>query len=201
MRFHEPLNDILGNRTQVKVLRLLTRTGSAHTGRELARLIGQSHNATRFALEELERNGLVVKLQAGRSNLYSLDKDNILVREILSPAFKLEERLLDKVAEILSREIGSELLDIILFGSIAKGEESPHSDMDLVLIFKDGVNTKDIEDAVAEASLLIAKTFGNQVSPVLVTKAEFERRKKARQGLWKAISETGVSLINKRETE
>jgi DNA-binding transcriptional ArsR family regulator len=198
MRFHEPLNDVLGNRTQVKVLRLLTRTRSAHTGRELARLIGQSHNSTRFALEELERNGLIVKLQAGRSNLYSLDEDNILIREILLPAFKLEERLLDEVAMILSREIGNELLDIILFGSIAKAEESSHSDMDLVLVFKDGVNPKDVEDTVAEASLLIAKMFGNQVSPVLITKAEFERKKKARQGLWKEISKTGISLINNR---
>lgn len=198
MRFHEPLNDILGNRTQVKVLRLLTRTRSAHTGRELARLIGQSHNSTRFALEELERNGLIVKLQAGRSNLYSLDEDNILVQEILLPAFKLEERLLDEVAMILSREIGNKLLDIILFGSIAKAEENSYSDMDLVLVFKDGVNPKDVEDTVAEASLLIAKMFGNQVSPIIVTKAEFERKKKAGQGLWKEITKTGISLFNNR---
>ena len=196
MRFHEPLNDILGNRTQVKVLRLLARTRSAHTGRELARLIGQSHNSTRFALEELERNGLIVKQQAGRSNLYSLDEDNILMRDILLPAFKLEGRLLDEVAMILSREIGDQLLDIILFGSIAKAEESSRSDMDLVLVFKDEVNLKDIEDTVAEASLLIAKMFGNQVSPIIVTKAEFERKKKAGQGLWKEITKTGISLFN-----
>lgn len=198
MRFHEPLNDILGNRTQIKVLRLLIRTRSAHTGRELARLIGQSHNATRFALEELERNGLIVKQQAGRSNLYSLDEDNIIIREVLLPAFRLEENLLDEVAGILSREIGNELLDIILFGSIAKAEESSYSDMDLVLVFKDGVNPKDVEGAVAEASLLVAKMFGNQVSPVIITETEFERKKRAKQGLWKEISETGISLINNR---
>jgi predicted nucleotidyltransferase len=198
MRFHEPLNDILGNRTQVKVLRLLIRTRSAHTGRELARLIGQSHNATRFALEELERNGLITKQQAGRSNLYSLYEENILFTEILLPAFKLEERLLDEVANIISRELGKELVDIILFGSIAKAEESPHSDIDLVLVFKDGVDPGSVEDIVAEASLLIAKKFGNQVSPVLINRAEFERKKRARQGLWKEISETGISLLKSR---
>lgn len=196
MRFHEPLNDVLGNRTQVRVLRLLTRTRSTHTGRELARLIGQSHNATRFALEELERNGLITKQQAGRSNLYSLDEDNILFSEILLPAFKLEERLLDEVAKILSRELGKKLLDIILFGSVARGEEDACSDIDLVLVFKDGVDPRDVEDNVAEASLHITKKFGNQVSPVLVNRAGLERKRKARQGLWREISDTGISLVN-----
>ena len=194
MRLHEPLNDILGNRTQIKLLRLLSRTRSAHTGRELARLIGQSHNTTRFALEELERNGLVIKQQAGRSNLYSLDEDNIIFTEILSPAFKLEEGLLGEVARIFSDKLGEDLVAVIVFGSVAKGEELPHSDMDLVLVFGDEVNHESKEDRVAEASLQVAKRFGNQVSTILVKSAEYERRKKARQGLWREIAETGLSI-------
>ncbi len=200
MRFHEPLNDILGNRTQVKLLRLLARTRSAHTGRELARLIGQSHNTTRFALEELECNGLIIKQQAGRSNLYSLDQDNIVFSDILLPAFKLEERLFGEVASILSQELGKVLLDIILFGSVAKGEEAPRSDLDLVLVLKDGVKPVDVEDGVSEASLRITKRFGNQVSPILANRANFERKSKARQGLWREIAETGISIINDRGT-
>ncbi len=194
MRFHEPLNDIFGNKTQIKLLRLLSRTRSPHTGRELARLISQSHNTTRFALEELERNGLVVKQQAGRSNLYSLDEENIIYTEILVPAFKLEEGLLGKVARIFSDELGEDLLDIVLFGSVARGEELPHSDIDLVLVLKDGSDLEIAEESAAEASLQVTQKFGNQVSTILVNNAEFERKRKARQGLWKEIIEKGLSL-------
>lgn len=194
MRFHAPLDDILGNRTQVKLLRILSRTRSPHTGRELARLIGQSHNAVRYALEELERNGLVIKQQAGRSNLYSLDEDNIIIREILFPAFKLEQELITRVAGIFSRQLGKDLALIVLFGSIARGEEDPDSDMDLVLVFKDGINPEDREDEVAEASLLIAKTFGNQVSAISLRHAEWERKKRARSGLWREIMEEGIHI-------
>ena len=194
MRFHEPLDDILGNRTQIKLLRLLARTRSPHTGRELARLIGQSHNTTRYALEELERNGLVLKRQAGRSNLYSLDEDNIIFTQILSPAFKLEEDLLTEVARIFSDKLGEGLESIILFGSVAKGEEDPDSDIDLLLVFSDEVNPGDKEDDVAEASLQVAKSFGNQVSTIILKAAEFERKKHARSGLWKEIAETGIPL-------
>ena len=195
MRFHDPLDDILGNRTQVRLLRLLSRTRGGHTGRELARLIGQSHNSTRYALEELERNGLVVKRQAGRSNLYSLDEDNIIYRKILSPAFKLEEDLLVEVAKIFSDQLGEDMLDMILFGSVAKGEENPNSDIDLVLVFRDEVNPEDKESDVAEASLQASKSFGNQVSTILLKSTEFERKKKARSGLWRDIAETGQSII------
>ncbi|RJP33080.1 MAG: winged helix-turn-helix transcriptional regulator [Actinobacteria bacterium] len=194
MRFHEPLDDILGNRTQVRLLRLLSRTRSAHTGRELARLIGQSHNTTRYALEELERHGLVVKQQAGRSNMYSLDQDNIIFTRVLSPAFELEEDLLGEVASIFSDEIGQDLLAIILFGSVARGEEIPNSDLDLVLVFSDEVDLSVKEDDVSEASLRVAKHFGNQVSAVSVTSSEYERKKNARRGLWREIAETGILI-------
>ncbi len=194
MRFHEPLDDILGNRTQIKLLRLLARTRSPHTGRELARLIGQSHNTARYALEELERNGLVVKRQAGRSNLYSLDEDNIIYTQILSSAFKLEEELLAEVAKIFSQRLGEDLVAMILFGSVAKGEENPDSDIDLLLVFSDEVNPGDKEDDVAEASLQVAKSFGNQVSTIMLQSAEFDRKKNARSGLWKEIAETGIPI-------
>lgn len=194
MRFHEPLNDILGNRTQIKLLRLLSRTRSAHTGREMARLINQSHNPTRYALEELERNGLVIKQQAGRSNLYTLDEDNIIFKEILSPAFKLEEGLLGEVAKMLSDKLGEDLEAIIVFGSVARGDELPNSDIDLVLVLGDQVDPAEEEEAVAEASLQVAKKFGNQLTTILVKNAEFERKKKARKGLWREIAETGLLI-------
>lgn len=196
MRFHEPLNDILGNRAQIKVLRLLARTRSAHTGRELARMVGQSHNTTRYALDELERNGLIVKQQAGRSNLYSLDQENIIFTDFLAPAFKLEERLLSEVADTFSRELGEALVDIVIFGSVARAEELPHSDLDLVLVFKDGTETGGLEDNIAEASLQVARRFGNQVSAIPLNRSDFYRKKKAKQGLWKDIAETGISIIN-----
>jgi len=194
MRFHDPLDDILGNRTQIKLLRLLSRTRSAHTGRELARLIGQSHNTVRYALEELELNGLVVKQQAGRSNLYSLDEDNIVYKQILSPAFKLEEGLFAEVAKIFSDKLGEDLVAVILFGSVAKGEEDPNSDIDLVLVFKDEVSLEDKEDEIADASLQVTKSFGNQVSTISLGSTEFERKKKSRRGLWREIAKTGINI-------
>ena len=171
----------------------------AHTGRELARLIGQSHNTTRFALETRVQ---WLDHQATGGQVQSVFPGSRQYRLLGYPVagVKLEERLFGEVASILSQELGKVLLDIILFGSVAKGEEAPRSDLDLVLVLKDGVKPVDVEDRVSEASLRITKRFGNQVSPILVNRASFERKSKARQGLWREIAETGISIINDRGT-
>lgn len=195
MRFHEPLNDILGNKVQVKLLRVLVRTKGSFTGRELARLIGYSQNQTRLALEELERNGLVVRQSAGRAYLYSLDNENIVISEFLEEGFRLEDALLNRLATVYFEEMGSNLVSVILFGSIAKGEERPESDVDLVLIVKDKANLKVIEDHASEASLKVTRRFGNQASAILVKKADFEKKMKQKKGLWREIADTGIELF------
>lgn len=194
MRFHEPLNEIMGNELQVKLLRLFHRTRSAHTGRELARLIGHSHNPTRAALEELERNGLVIHQRVGKANLYSLDNDNIIFTDILSPAFKLEDDLLNEAARIIYERLGRGLVSVVLFGSIARGEEDPDSDIDVVLVFGDDVDPKEKEEAIADASLEITRKFGNQLSPIAVRKSEYEKKVTSKKGLWKEIAETGQAI-------
>ena len=194
MRFHKPLSDILGSRIKIDILRLLSRTSSDHTGREIAGIIGYSHNAARSALDDLERSGLVIHRQAGRANLYSLDEDNVVVTDILSSAFLVEDGLLGGVASIISKWIGSDLSSIILFGSIARGEEDQGSDIDVVVVLKDGADPDSKEDAVADASLEVVRRFGNKISPMLVTESEFERKRKSKKGLWRDVAIEGIEL-------
>jgi predicted nucleotidyltransferase/biotin operon repressor len=194
MRFHKPLTDILGSRIKVDILRLLSRTRSEHTGREIASIIGCSHNAARYALEDLERSGLVIHRQAGRANLYSLDGDNVVVADILSPAFLVEDSLIKQIANVVSRSMGTDLSSIYLFGSVARGEEDEGSDIDIVVVLKDGADPADKEEAIADASIEVVRRFGNKLSPLVVTESEFERKRRTRKGVWRDIATEGVEL-------
>ena len=194
MKYHEPLNEILGNKIQVKLLRVLVRTKSSFTGRELARLVGHSQNQTRLALEELERNGLVVWQNAGRSHLYSIDKDSILITDFLEAGFRLEDTLLNRLSAIYREEVGKALVSVILFGSIAKGEEKPDSDIDLIIVVSDKADAKIVEDGVAEASAKVTGSFGNQATAIVVKKTDYERKIKQKKGLWREVAETGIKL-------
>lgn len=194
MRFHKPLSDVLGSRIKIDILRLLSRTGSDHTGREIGSIIGCSHNAARSALEDLEQSGLVIHRQAGRANLYSLDEDNVIYTDILASAFLVEDGLLKKVADIISKWIGDGLSSIILYGSVARGEEGKESDIDIVVVLKDGADPDSKEEAIADASIEVVRRFGNKLSPILVTESEFARRRKPRKGVWRDIVNEGVEL-------
>ena len=194
MRFHKPLSDILGSRIKIDVLRLLSRTRSDHTGREIAGIIGYSHNATRSALEDLEQSGLVIHRQAGRANLYTLDEDNIVFTDILSSAFLVEDHLLGEVVSIISKWIGSDLISIVLYGSVARSEEGQASDIDVVVVLKDGADPDSKEEAIADASIEVVRRFGNKLSPILVTESQFERKRRSKKGLWRDISIEGIEL-------
>lgn len=194
MRFHLPLNDVLGSKIKINLLRVLSRTRSNHTGRELARLIGYSHNATRSALEDLERSGLVIQRQAGRANLYSIDQDNIIYTDILISAFRIEDELMDRVAETVAKQAGKELSSLLLFGSVARSDEDPGSDIDMVLVFKDGTDLQEKEDNVHDAAVEIVRRFGNRLSPIIVSESEFEKKKRSKTGLWREIAQTGVLI-------
>jgi len=162
-------------------------------------MIGYSQNQTSLALKELERHGLVVWQSAGRSHLYSIDSDNIVVNELLENAFRLEDDLLARVADVYKKELGKDLVSVILFGSIAKKEERPNSDIDLVLVFRDGTNLKAVEDHVAEASARVASEFGNQANPISVNNSEYEKKKRSRSGLWQDVAQIGMNILNTSE--
>jgi predicted nucleotidyltransferase len=72
------------------------------------------------------------------------------------------------------------LQDVVLagavFGSVARREETPDSDLDICLIVP---SSRDKERARARAHQLapsVWKKFGAQLSPVILTKEEFRRR-------------------------
>ncbi|MHB8894613.1 MAG: nucleotidyltransferase domain-containing protein [Candidatus Geothermincolia bacterium] len=195
MRYHEPLNDILGNKVQLKLLRVLVRTKGSFTGRELGRLVGHSQNQTSLALQELERNGLVVWQSAGRSHLYSVDSENILITDFLEAGFRLEDDLLERLADVFFHEVGKDVTFIVLFGSVAKAEERPNSDIDLVIVIKDKADLKTAEANVAEASAKVARRFGNQAMPIIVKKSDYERKIRSKKGLWREVADTGVSIL------
>lgn len=194
MRFHEALNEILGNKIQIKLLRILVKTKGSYTGRELAGLINHSQNQTSLALKELERNGLVTWQGVGRAHLYSIDMDNILVSNLLEEAFRLEDSLLEMMANTFFDEIGEDLLFIVLFGSIVRDQERQDSDIDFVLVVKDKADIKAVEEKAAEASMVTTRKFGNQAMPIIVTTTDYDRKTKAKQGFWREVALTGQRI-------
>jgi predicted nucleotidyltransferase len=201
MRFHETLDDILGSKSKIRILRLLHRTKGSYTGREIAKLIDHSPDATNKALKGLASQGLLNLQYVGTSHLYSLNEDHIFVDRVLDKAFNLEQNALLEVAKIFYEKIGSDLESIIFFGSIIKGKERPDSDIDMVISIKDAANISEIEDACFEAPTKTSNMFGNPILPFYIFANDLKKKKNSRvkKGMWKDIFDKGDAIIYTNE--
>jgi predicted nucleotidyltransferase len=197
MIYKYALDDVLGNKLKVRILRLFCTTGGEHTGREMARLTGYSQTYALRALSDLEANGLLFRRDVAKAHLYSLNEEHMLVKE-LSRLFDLERDALGKVAQHLKEGLGENLCSIIIFGSVARGEERPGSDIDMVLALKDGSKAV-VEDKISPAINISVAASGSPISPILATETELEkmRTKKDKKGMWAELfGEEPVILID-----
>lgn len=199
MRFHSPLDDIWNSKVKTRILRQLSDSRYGFTGRQLADFVGYSHTQTMTALSELEAQGLVNRQHAGRAHLFTIVDENIFVSEVLLPALRLERHLLNLLADMFYDGMGHKLNSIILFGSVARAEETMSSDVDLLLIFRNGTNLEKAEEEAFEISSEAYSRFGCHVQTILVTRDEYNMKLKRKQGFWRDLPTEGRELLSKKE--
>jgi DNA-binding transcriptional ArsR family regulator len=119
------------------VLEVLARAETSFTGRELARLVGASKEGVRRVLARLVEQGIVTSEPAGAAQMYRLNRDHLAAPAVIALA-GLREELLTR----LRRELAGWKPPACygaLFGSTARGQERPDSDLDLFLLRPDGI--------------------------------------------------------------
>ncbi|PKQ27486.1 MAG: hypothetical protein CVT63_07750 [Candidatus Anoxymicrobium japonicum] len=187
MKLHGAVEDILGSKIKIGILRLLFRTRGLFSGREISRMVGFSPTHTISNLRELEAAGLILRQRAGKTDLYQLNDKNSAIDGVLAPIFDWESNLLAELAEMFADRLGAKIVSIRLFGSVARGEEKSDSDVDLLLTLTDGVDIDELEEVIAEIDLDAGRRLGCPVSTVFVTESEYTKKVKSKKGFWKDI--------------
>jgi hypothetical protein len=151
------------------------------------------------SLQELAQHGLVKMRKAGRSILYSLNKEHILVDEILLPMFMKEKKLfLALTKAILGPLSGPKPISILLFGSQTDEKRArPDSDFDILCIIPDETNLKKFKNEISRSEAQIERKFGNRLSLLIIKQEEFLRRKRRRDPLLLEIEEQNRLLFGK----
>lgn len=140
MDFRHPLR-VVSPTLDGDVLSVLAGADEEFSGRQVHRLLGYaSEPGIRKAAERLVDQGIVLRRQAGQAKLYRLNRQHLAAACI--------ERLATARAQLVLRlqeAIGDWALApryAALFGSVARGEAEPGSDLDLLLI-RDGAVEED----------------------------------------------------------
>jgi len=198
MLFDNPLDYILGQQSKVKILRFLVKSHAELNGREIAKAVGLSHVKCHTVLRELSVHGLINMRRVGKSVIYSIEPENILVKFFLAPLYDKETRLVNILAKTIVKEFSSPRpVAIFLFGSIVKGQPRPNSDIDIFLIHPDEKNIRKAKEELNRAERNVVKLFGNRLAPIMVKESNFKRRYKKGEKLVREVLKTGKIIYGK----
>ena len=168
-----PLNAVFGAPSHVALLRALAGAGRGLTGREVARAAGVAQRAALDALARLEEAGIVRRTPAGRANVYELKREHRLVRSALLPLFEQEGEIRAEIFRRLRETLEGYVVSGCVFGSVARGEETPESDLDVLAIVKESGDKKAIEDRVGALFAELRRDLGLRPSLLVMTRREF----------------------------
>lgn len=193
MRFRHPFTRVLGSPIRVDLLRELSRAaGTALSGRELARRVGASPSQVNEQLRRLRSEGLVRSQTRGRAHSWSVSSEHSLAGP-LHRLFDEEPRSFDQLRQRLRATLRPLPIErALLFGSVARGDEYPGSDIDLFVVTRGEAEKEAVADALSRASMEFARRFGNPLAPLILTRAEVRNRRNP--GLLAAIEREGLRL-------
>lgn len=201
MVFHNVLDILFSTWSHVAVLRVLQGYATGITGREIARVAEMNHRACQKALATLEGIGIVLRQRGGRDHLFSLNRDNVLVHEVVNSLYQFEKSFLKDACSFLSKRLGAMTVSIILFGSVARKQETVKSDFDICVVVSEEKRKETAQVAIEKISREFRKKFGGNLAPFIISKKEFSKRAQRKQSPVATILKEGIVIHGKQLKE
>lgn len=195
MIIHRVLDEIFRTWSNVAVLRALLDTNTGFSGNEVARVAGMNPRSAFKALTSLEELGIVNRIVGGRDHIFTLNREHFLVQEIILKMYSIESKFLDEIITSLSLILKKRVYSAVIFGSIARKEEKPLSDLDICCIVNSQLDVIFIRHTLNQESQKLYRKFGIKLAPVIFMKDAFLRKKKSK--LIKSIVEEGILITGK----
>lgn len=172
----EKFVDLLGKEYRGQVLRFLRdRPDQMFTINEVAESVDGSYPAVRDFLRDLEDLDLVRIRKKGGSYLVEFNIDSRYFHAV-DAMFKVETSPLLEAADNFvmdlvnsDRDLDRKIVSVNLFGSVARGTSDANSDIDILFVVGDKVNTDYFKNQIVEK----AKNNDYEIVPVVETESEF----------------------------
>lgn len=138
---------------------------------DIAEVVGVTRPAIVQALGYLEQDGLVSKRSVGKKRLYRINTGHAYYPELRSIALKTLGGI-----ETIAKEIQADpdVHFAAVFGSFARSEEGPQSDIDVLFVIGDD-NWEEVDYRIATAMVGVSEQIARQVSPNIYRESEFAR--------------------------
>ncbi len=196
------IEEVFATRMHIKVLRVLAEKNTAYSLEEIMLESSGSRGAVYRVIAGIKNLGIInIVKGAGKREFYKLDSNSHLypsITEIFAKE-KLYRKLvplhlwnrLERFTDEISKK-NKRIEKIILFGSVARGDYTPHSDVDVIVIV----------DRIEEGDrILIKDVFGKYLkkgSVMVEKKDDWEDQEKAKTLFYQEIQKEGIGLWKRR---
>ena len=196
MDLTHPINTLAPGLTGA-VLEVLARTTHPLTGRGVQRLVSRpaSQAGVQKALDRLADTGLVQQTRAGRALLHRLNRDHVLARAVLE-VVAAGDTLPLSIAEAV-RTHAAGVSRALLFGSAARHEAGPDSDIDLLLVWPDTTEESMRWSAAASLAAAVARLTGNPCTPLVYTDDEYAGLAERAPGFAASLDRDAIDLLSR----
>ncbi len=201
MIFHKVFDEVFSTWSHIAVLRVLQDAAQGLTGREIARSASMSHSSCLNALTKLEELHLLARQRGGRDHFFALNRNHMLVSEAILPLLQVERKFLGQLGEYLKRQLTRKVVSVILFGSVARKEETIRSDLDICVLVRASSEKESIQNLVHVMAPTVQQRFGARLSPIFFTTAEFARGIKSKKSPMIEIAKEGHVIVGKSINE
>ncbi len=164
------LGDALFSKTQQKVLGLLFgKPDQSYFTNEIIRWVGLGKGTVMRELERMLSAGLLLQTQKGNQNHYQANQQCPIFQDLVAIVRKTFG-IGDAIKTVLA-PLESQITQGFIYGSIAKGEATSTSDIDLMLV-GDDLSYGQIMELLAP----VEESLGRTISPTLYTPQDFEAK-------------------------
>lgn len=198
MRIKRPLDDLFGNPNNVRVLRhMILYPSPVITGRGIARELDMSHATCIRSLNNLVDLGILMRKRVGSSATFEIAESSALITDILEPAFRAESQLLQGLVDTMLAGIKGKCIAVYLLGSVAREEDTPSSDVDMLIILKDPGGRHSVEEALEGNKEQAYLRYRLGVSAITYDVEQFHKMKAHKNPLISEVVKEGILLFGK----
>ena len=150
--FRHPFDTVLGSPGNVRILRSLATHGRPMATSELVTRTRLNASGMRRSLAALTNTGLVAYFGSDRSTVYQLNAAHPLAASLVG-LYVAEAARVDRVLSdfrVIAATLFVAPIAIWLYGSAARGDDAPLSDLDIVMIVKDDADVAPLVEAMRQ---------------------------------------------------
>lgn len=191
---------VFGSKAVWRIFSVLAQApGQGITKEEIRKITKLGGNSLFKSMNILLQNNLILFSKFGKRSYYKLNLNNNYIKQVIE-IIALEKHGTNNINSkilIILREYARQIFSLIdlsemyVFGSIVKNSYREDSDIDIAIITKGNISTKE-RIGIEKIEEKIEKRFGRKIQSHFFTKEEFA---KSKMNLVEQIHRDGIKLI------